>query len=840
MRTNFLATGLMSSAAIVCTVAAAQPALAQTKAFNLPAQPAAQGIPAFAAQAGVKIVASGRQTAGKRTRAVRGEMSVDRALDLLLQGTGLTARATGSQTYAVVPLDRVASAAPVKLALATEQALIAQDDVRSTAGGPAEAVADAGQEDIVVTANRREESVQDVASAVTAIGQAEIEKRGMDSFESFARSVPGLTMNQSVRNRAAFNIRGVSTNLTGSNTQDPVSVYINETPVSDTFGASVQPDLRLFDVERIEVLRGPQGTLFGSGSLGGTIRIITNKPDTSRFEAAGRVDLGTTEHGGMRQRYDAMVNIPLVDDTLAIRAVGYYRDEEGWVRNVTLGTRNDTVDWGARVALRWTPTSNLTVTATGIHQESDPEDGDSWNPALGKFRRSSAISEGRPLNLDNLNLTIDYDIDGFATLTSSSTYQSSKTAVRGDLGPLLGAGTPNFISDSDPWASRYYVQELRLVSNTRSRLEWVLGAFYINRRTDVDYLITAPGLDDFFGGIIGSDLYFASPITTKSSELAAYADGSYEIFDGLKIHAGARVFRTTADYIEDGRVALNFGTLAYDPPLFFANNSKGTNLTWRAGLSYQPDNDLLFYGNVSKGFRVGQVNANFGPSPVDPTDYVIPEGYDPDSTINYELGAKTSFLDNRLTVNIAAYHIAWSNIQIDGTRISDFRTFIANAGKAHITGVEAEINAKPVRGLNLYATATVQGGKIDSVPADIIVPAAEGDRLPGLAKLKLSGGAEYRWDLSRNYEAYVRVDGQYTGKTPNDFANSGLNPFYAINDDFTSIDASIGLDTAWGNVALYGENLTDNDAIILKTLSSPNPYNTLRPRTFGIRLTYRH
>jgi len=207
-------------------------------------------------------------------------------------------------------------------------------------------------QDIVVTANRRAESVQRVPSAVTAISGDELEARGADSFEGFARSVPGLTLNQTTKNRATFSIRGIATNTNGlANTQDPVAVYINDTPVTDTYAAAAQPDLRLFDVERIEVLRGPQGTLFGSGSLGGTVRIITKKPDATKFEAAGRVDLGVSEGGGLRQRYDAMVNVPIAEDRLGLRVVGYYRDEEGWVRNTMLGTRNDTIDWAA--ALRF-------------------------------------------------------------------------------------------------------------------------------------------------------------------------------------------------------------------------------------------------------------------------------------------------------------------------------------------------------------------------------------------------------------------------------------------------------------------------------------------------------
>jgi len=693
--------------------------------------------------------------------------------------------------------------------------------------------------DIIVTANRRAETVQDVPSAITAISQDQIEARGIDGFEGFARSVPGLTMNQATRNRAVFNIRGIATSVTGGNTQDPVAVYVNDTPVTDTFAAAAQPDLRLFDVERIEVLRGPQGTLFGSGSLGGTIRIITNKPDAARFEAAGRVDLGVTKGGALRQRYDAMVNMPLVDDTLALRVVGYYRDEQGWVKNAALGTRNDSIDWGGRAALRWTPSDALAIKAEVFHQDSDPEDADGWNPALGRFKRSASVAEGRPNTITNYNLSIDYEIADFATLTSSTTYQKSKTALISDLGDLFGLGLP-VITRNDPWNSRFFVQEARLVSNAESPFQWVLGGFYIKRRTGVpDYLIELTGLNALFGGAIGSDAYFDTDITTRSSELAAYADASYEIVEGLKLRGGARVFRTTADYDEKNRRVLDFATFTYFAPVSFSNRASGTNTTWRAGLSYEPDRDLLFYANVSKGFRIGQVNANRGPSQVDPGDYVIPEGYEPDSTINYEIGTKTSWMDGALTLNLTGFYIDWTNIQIDGLRISDRRSFIANAGKASVRGIEFEMAARPVRGLNVYGSVTIQDGRIDSVPTNIIVPAARGDTLPGLAKWKLSGGFEYRWDMGGSNQAYVRVDGQFTDGSPNAFANGGLNPLLALNDEYSSLDAAIGLDTSWGSIAIYGENLTDNRAIILKTPSSPNPNVTLRPLTAGLRVTVR-
>lgn len=697
-------------------------------------------------------------------------------------------------------------------------------------------------EEITVTANRREESLQDVSASITAFSSADIEHKGFDSFTDFAGSVPGLTINQPTKNRATFNIRGVTLNAgSGGNTQDPVSVYINDTPVTDTFGAIVTPDLRLFDVERIEVLRGPQGTLFGSGSLSGTVRIITNKPDATKVEAAGRVDFGSTQGGAFRQRYDGMINLPLIDDKLALRAVGYYRDEEGWVKNVLLGTRNDSEDWGGRIAMLWQPNDALSVKAELIHQNSDPADGDRWNPALGKFNKSSAIPEGRRSKLTNASLTIAYDFANFATLSSITTQQSSDSSNFGDVGDVFGLGAA-VLSKSDPWNTDFFVQELRLVSNTQSPWQWVAGAFFIDREANVNYQIVVPGLNDFLGGALGGrDDYFVSQIRTTSQELAAYGDLTYQITDAFKFNVGARVFRTKAGYFEPHREVFNFDFV--NPGYVsssVSNAGKDSDYTWRTGLSYDVSDSALVYANVSKGFRVGQVNPNNGPSFVDPSDIVIPMAYGADYTINYELGAKTSWLDNRLVANLALYYIDWRDIQIDGQRLSDRLAFVANAGGAVSKGVELELSARPSEALTLYTAMSYQDAKITEVPDNIVVPASKGDVLPGLVHFKISGGFEYRWDLGGK-QLYVRADGQHVGKSPNNLANGGTYPFYAINQAYDNVDAAIGLVFNWGEVTLYGENLTNNDAFIYNDGGlNPNSITTLRPLTTGIRVNVKY
>lgn len=694
-------------------------------------------------------------------------------------------------------------------------------------------------EEIVVTATKRAESLQDISSSVSAFTTDDILRQGFDSFQDFSRVVPGLTFNEVVKNRGVFNIRGLATNVTGGNTQDPVSVYLNETPITDTFGAAVQPDLRLFDVERIEVLRGPQGTLFGSGSLGGTVRIITNQPDTSKVEVAGRIDAGVSNGGNSQQRYDAMVNVPLIENELALRVVGYYRDEEGWVENLTLGTNNSTKDWGGRVSMLWQPGENFSAKLEAIYQDSDPNDGGRWNPALGEFNKSSSVAEGRPSELSNYGLTLEYDIDGFATLISATTYQESKTAVVADNGDLFGLGLP-VLSKNKPWDSEFFTQEIRLVSNTNSNLEWIVGGFFIDRETNVNFLIEVPGLDDLVGNIIGSDAFFDTLITLKSREIAAFGNISYRFAERWKISGGVRVFDTEVSYDEPNRQVLNFLTFTYDTSSFL-NVGTDNDSTWRAGLSFEPNDDSMLYANIATGYRIGQANPNNGPSLIDPNDYVIPETYGPDSSINYEIGAKTMLLDGRLIVNAAVFYIDWEDIQIDGTRVSDFRSFIANAGRAESKGVELELNMLPMEGLEIDLAMTWLDAEVTEVPSDIIIPAAVGDTLPGLVDFKISGSVQYSWDAFVNKRMFARIDGQVVESSPNGFANGGANPFFAISDAYENVNASVGLIAENWELALYGKNLTDNNDFILNIGGQfPSPITTLRPLTVGVRFSFKY
>ena len=708
-------------------------------------------------------------------------------------------------------------------------------------------------EEVIVTTTRRDLPLQDVGASLGVISNEEIMSWGMDDFLGYSRTQPGVIMHQAVKNRSTFNIRGINTDIGETQlTQEPVAVYINDMPVTQPYAALVQVDLRLYDIERIEVIRGPQGTLYGSGTLGGLVRVLTRQPVLGEFEGSVQVDWADVKHAGWRQRYDAMVNIPL-GETVAMRAVAYVRDEPGWVKNISLGTENSNDDWGGRLAFLWEPNDRFRGKAEFMHQDSDPEDGDAWNPDLGKFRRDTIITEERKAVFSQANLTLDYDFPDFATLTSSTNFQATKSNWFLQTGEIPGIGT--LLNQTTPYDTDYFAQEFRLVSNTGGDFDWVAGLFYLDNETqDANFTFVLDGLQDFVDSILGpgagqSNNFFSSTFSSRTTELAAYGDLTWHVNEQWSLSGGLRVFDTDSEYNDVNGEAFDFGCLCYIslPPV--QNKNSDGDTTWRAVASYTPDDNRHFYLNISKGYRVGQVNPNFGPSFVDPEDVVIPASYAPDESINYEIGSKTILADGRLMLNLAAYYIDWTDVQTDALRQSDQRNFIANAGDAESKGIEVELIGTPTDNLDFRIAMSWQDSEIVSISEEnsYLSGAVEGDTMPGTADFLGAASLAYTWELASTRELVGRFGMQYVDESPNRFSNApatGMaNPDFAINEAYTNVDAGLSLvDERWA-ATLYVENLTDNDNIILDTgavatASGENHFITLRPRTIGVRVNY--
>jgi iron complex outermembrane receptor protein len=339
--------------------------------------------------------------------------------------------------------------------------------------------------EVIVTSTRRPEKLQDVPLSVTAFDQKELTAKGIVGFEGLARETPGVVLNRASANFNNFTARGIATNGYGANLQSTVAVYIDELPIS-TIGNTTVLDPNLFDIERVEFLRGPQGTLFGSGSLSGALRILTKAPNLSSREASVLVDYGLTGSDSLRQRYNGMVNLPIVEDKLALRVVGFYRHEEGYLDNVGTGVHNSNtlVDWGGRATLLYKPNDRLTVKALFSYEDSNPKDSSMVSPSLGRNKRVSDRPDLFVGKLRTHNLTVDYQFDG-AHFTSSSTYSKFDQKFFVDLAGAFG-GAIAFGLDAGGF-QKTFVEEARLASDPGGKLDWVVGGFYLDRRLDVDY-----------------------------------------------------------------------------------------------------------------------------------------------------------------------------------------------------------------------------------------------------------------------------------------------------------------------------------------------------------------
>jgi len=714
--------------------------------------------------------------------------------------------------------------------------------------------------EVVVTATRRTERLQDVPLSVTAFSQEELTQKGIVGLEGIARETPGAVLNVASDNNFRLTARGISTNGWGAGLQTTTTVYLDELPLS-TIGNTVTLNPSLFDVERVEFLRGPQGTLFGSGSLSGALRILTHSPDLAHYDAAAQVDLGDTpDGGGIRQRYDGMVNIPLITDTLGLRVVGFYRNEDGYLDNVGTGVKNSNslTDAGGRAILLWQPTDRFSIRLLGSYEDSDPKDASLSNPLLGDRKRFSTTPDLYTSKTQIYNATLDYKFGG-ADLISSSTYSIAGTRFIVDLAGTFGRTIPFYLQDE--WQARTFVQETRLVSNSGGRFDWVLGSFYLHR--DVNLRGADLSSPEFLAarGITGlpANATFATfPSDTRTYELAGFGDLTFHLTDKLSVTGGFRYGKyggTLENFAGSNSLYFAYALAHAAGPLVLAPVPASTThypsaekASWKASVSYEPSRNLTEYFTVSTGYRTSVYNSRAGSvSTVNPNDLVIPSGAGSDGLTNYELGLKGHWLDARLTANLAAYYIDWRNIQVQANRPSDSVQFATNVGRAASKGLEAEITFSPIHDLVLGLNGSLNDAKVTELsPEEAVISGAVKDARLASPHLQGSLFGTYSYHLTNATTGFSSFQIEHVGSFPNGFPNSPgtgkLSPLYGHTDSYTYVNLQTGIGIGKTTTTLYVENLTNSDAVVYIHPEGfvDSRYAILRPRTLGVRFGYQY
>ena len=635
--------------------------------------------------------------------------------------------------------------------------------------------------EVVVTANRSgAESIQHLAMAVTAVNTEQLDRQGTETVLDLEKYAPSLVVTQNAPGSNKFDMRGLSTGpYASSDTSDRslVAVYLDDTPISVQ---GQTPDLRVYDLDRVEILRGPQGTLYGAGSMSGTIRFITAKPTTSSMFGTLEVGGATTQGGAGSYNYRGMINLP-VTDKFAVRASFYHGEDGGWIDNIGLrDKKNANLDrtTQARVAARWTPTSRLTIDASITYEKSRAYGLNVGWAGLPGEEVSTNGPEGTRDDFQLYSVGLDYDL-GFADLVSSTSYTWRRIGFQASIEPTIGYFFQDYGTGLPVGPGHYplytaptsynqqinelippefyqitnklhdYMQEIRLVSKNDGPVKWTVGGFFEHQRRNLYQDIPVPGFDTLSyqnafnppwptpdglynsqtvdGAFHPNDIFSGLQDETET-QYALFTDDTWHVTKRLDVTAGVRYFNFKENYyLYEGGV---YGVVN-DVPLTQKASLSSHGFNPRGNISYKVTDDFMVWGEVAKGFRYGGANQ---PVPLGTTGVAglctqnlagygytsAPLTFGPDHLWSYSIGEKARVADGRVTLNADAYYVDWSDVQ---TRLllncSYF--FTDNKGKVRSEGVEVETTARVTPEFTLSANLSYNdsraNGNINTVGA---------------------------------------------------------------------------------------------------------------------------
>ncbi|MEA3108909.1 MAG: iron complex outerrane recepter protein [Gammaproteobacteria bacterium] len=737
--------------------------------------------------------------------------------------------------------------------------------------------------EVVVTAEKRTERIQDTPISVTALSGIELAQQGVMNTAEAARQVPGVALTSSGPGQTEYTIRGLSSSGPAVST---VGFYLDDVPVAAPAAAqnghvSIDPDL--YDLNRIEVLRGPQGTLYGSGSMGGTVKLVTNQPDLHAFDASAAVDGSFTSGGGANGRISAMANIPLIDGRLALRLVGTEEHVSGWIDRIVLNnfplptnpapacgsfggcTRgnvlsvptafdhknvNDENLHALRGTIKFQATDELNITATGFYQRLALGGLSNFdNPPGTRLAHYQPFDVAEPFadTFSLGNLVAEYNFPWFS-VTSATSYWKRRQSQTQDVSESAqtlfdlpsydtadgGLGPVSVLEVDD---TRQISEEIRLTSSGDTRFKWLIGGFY----SDYKYHQLQSYAGDGIAGVFGTPNLIELLADDHLKQKAIFGEGSYKLTTQLKATLGLRRY----SYTQDGGITLS-GALA--PTLFPTTtpiNASNSGVNPKFTLSYNVIQDLMIYGTAAKGFRPGNGNT---PVPVTGPDSCLnnlnaigktsaPTQYDPDTVWSYEIGEKATMLDRRLTISSDIYYERWSGVQQAIILPCGFG-YTDNVGTANVKGGELEINAKLTPAWTLEQSVGITQAVFTATELGTGVNV--GDRLLHVPSYTASTSLIYSVPVSDTYNLVARASNVIVGPS------RALTYFPQELPGYDIVNARAGLVSSRWSGFLYVNNLTDRRAFLdnvpdyLLNIPSLNRVATNQPLTVGISIDFKY
>ncbi len=764
------------------------------------------------------------------------------------------------------------SAAVSKISLAVAAAL-AVAPPRAPAAQPADVSA---LQEIVVTARKREENLQDVPLSIDVFTKKDMQNLGIAGFDDYAQKVPSISFISEGPGTQLFVMRGVSdgSNPTYSNTS-ATGFFIDDMSLS---WQGVQPDLHLYDIERIEVLNGPQGTTFGAGSMSGAIRYVTNKPDVNAF--SGGIDLngGHIQGGQENWTYEGFLNAPIIQGILGLR-ISAFSDSHGGFINNALTTRtwvntavSNNAQWarndynrahveGGRVALKGVLNDQWNATLTYSFQRQATQGAWDEDPNLAPRTVERFGPESHRFEAKTLDFHLDGDV-GIGDLVFASTYWSLPTRQQNEYsqyienylgganegvtclndpvygtGPYTGCKVPvqyyEYHTNPQRWSN-----ELRLASKPGGRFHWLAGLYWektVDKNSGSTYYMpglrtnsptfhywnsyyyTAPGFTS-----LPPTQWYAYMTRTDYLQTTEFTNISFDITDKLNVEAGVVHFHSNSRYYSP------FGQFAYQPTTPALNVGSSNKWDAKYGINYKITDKMMVYADFAQGFRDGGTNSGF---PQGCYTNGVPQKYVPDTLNNYEIGLKTDSLNGRLVWNTAAYLMHWKQLQtiIYDVDICAPSSFYVNVGNARVYGVESNINYKISDNWSLQAAGSYTDSRLVSTQYTTFEPNV-GERLPFVPYFSWSWNLRYEHPLVTGLRGYAQIDMAHKGDMWDD-----LHVYSILN-------LRLGLNPEGGHwlTEFYITNLTDKNAIVYTNTGNFDLRQTTNePRVIGLRLNYR-
>lgn len=710
-------------------------------------------------------------------------------------------------------------------------------------------------EEIVVTANKRSENASQLAGSVSAVSREQLDRTGSSNFADYLSTTPGVNFSQANAGYSVITIRGVSSDTYPGLTQPAVGVYYDDIPLTDPAAPMVIPDVDAFDAERVEILRGPQGALYGSSSLGGAINYIPTQPNLTqtqfRFNGSGSKTTNSSIGGSAKMMFNTPILSDTLRDSLALRLVGYYTKTPGYIDNVGTGIKgaNNSRTTGGRAILGWAISDGTRVSLSGLYQGTRLDDAGYVVPSLGDLKKTSLDPEPFRNDLRLADLHIETETD-FGTFVAIGGYQDKGSEQHLDGATALGIQALQLrLPLSQIGRVKGYTGEIRFISPQNETFEWLAGASYANRNEkflvslNADLLAnTASLLSTVFSSLsitqlnelLAAGTLFDETADITAPEKALFAEATYKPSEQWKITFGGRYYMNEVATKTRSTGVLVLPAGGIDIRSDRTESAKGFNP--KVSVTWLPTDLMTFYALMSKGYRLG------GPNIV-PTNSTngIPPFYKPDQVFNYELGTKTKWFDEQLGVDITAFMIDWKNFPLQLQSSDGLFKYQKNAGNARITGIETSVTARPVEAITYQGSLTYLHPVLtqDFDPNNGRPAAPKGTQLPGSPTWTFSNTILGTWswgDITPVLAFIHRFEGASATSLQFPDVKKGNYNLFDVRLG-TKFSESISIN-------LYGKNLTDErgvtaaNNVTTATGSNISEQYLVMPRTFGLDLTY--